>query len=173
MICVSSKVSRKGWHSQSPSAAANSPLRHFLCVVCLWLIRNERSGAENVMSCGRSRPVRVCFCGRTSTRKASGVRAASASRTASAGLVASAAGAPSASPNGSGSPGTICDACSRRRAGAQSGIGVRSASCPWSCFLIGALCWSGARPASCACSRCSICERSHSEARYDSKTRSA
>lgn len=146
MICVSSKVSRKGWHSPSPSAAANSPLRHFLCVVCLWLIRSERSRVESVMSCGRSRPVRVCFCGQTSTRRASG------------GPAESAAGAPSASLHGSGSPGTICDACSRRRSGAQSGGGVRSESCPWSCFLIGALCWSGARPASCACCRCSICK---------------
>lgn len=98
---------------------------------------------QSVMSCGRSRPVRVCFCGQTSTRRAS------------AGLEAS--GAPAASPSGSGSPGTICGACSRTQSGAQSESGVQSASCPWSCFLIGAPCWSGARPASCACCRCSIC----------------
>ncbi len=88
------------------------------------------------MSCGRSRPVPVCFCGQTSTRRAS------------------ADGAPSASPNGSGSPGMICGACSRR----LSASGVRGESCPWSCFLIGALCWSDARPASCACCRRSICK---------------
>lgn len=118
------------------------------------------------MSCGCSRPVRVCFCGRTSTQRASGVRAASAGLGASAGRYLT-AGAPSASLNGSGSPGTICDAYSQSRAGAQSESGVRSAFGPWSCFLIGALCWSGARPASCACCHCSTCKTSHSDTRYD------
>lgn len=140
---------------QSPKA--------FPVCLCLWLIGGDEV-EESVMSCGCSRPVPVCFCDRTSTRRASGVRAASESHTASAALGASAGrslkpGGLSASPNGSGSPGKICGECSPSRTGAPSESGVQSEpSIPLNCCPTGDLCWRSDRLASCVCCRYDICK---------------
>lgn len=122
------------------------------------------------MSCGCSRPVPVCFCDRTSTRRASESHMASAAPGASAGRCPKPGGL-SASPNGIGSPVRICGECSPSRSGARSESGVPIE--PWiplNCRPTGGLCWRDDHLPSCACRRCNICENSPSSNFFNSHT---